>query len=204
MSIFTRKAKRRWQVHWAAVVYLDAMRFSVASVFLALLFMPACKGDPKPKPPPPATRPVVPSPLENPAGFCRESCPWKVRCRLGKVADKLFQQEVQRCRLICLRWIKTHAREAAAFAPCYRRDRCSVLRGCLAEVSRIVADRKIPAKIKECKEMCVNLGACQGDETDCRLRCQTDEVAIFRALIRCGTKRCPALRTCVKKVLSEP
>ncbi len=192
------------------MVYLDAMRFSLATVLSALQFMlvmpvmPACKSDPKPKPPPPATRPVVPSPLENPAGFCRESCPWKVRCRLGKVADKLFQQEVQRCRLICLRWIKDHAREAAALAPCYKRDRCSVLRGCLAEVNRIVADRKIPAKIKECKEMCVNLGACQGDETDCRLRCQTDSVAIFRALIRCGTKRCPALRTCVKKVLSEP
>ncbi len=173
----------------------------VASVLL--VFAPACKDPPKPTPPPPAKRPVVPSPLENPAGFCRESCPWKVRCRLGKVADKLFQQEVHRCQVICLRWIKDHAREAAALAPCYQRDRCSVVRGCLAEVNRIVVDRKIPAKIKECTEMCVNLGLCKGDETDCRLRCQTGEVAIFRALIRCATKRCPGLRTCIKKVLAE-
>jgi len=175
----------------------------VTALLVSLTFVSACKDDPKPTPPPQLTRPVVPSPLDNPAGFCRESCPWKVRCRLGKVADKLFQQEVLRCRQICLRWIKTHAREAAAVAPCYKRDRCSVLRGCLAEVNRIVADRKIPAKIKECSQMCENLGTCQGDETDCRLRCQTGEVVIYRALIRCGTKRCPALRTCVKKVLTE-
>lgn len=179
-------------------------RFAIA-LLLPVMGVSACKENPKPAPlpQPKATRPEVPSPLENPAGFCRESCPWKIRCRLGKMADKLFQQEVLRCRVTCLRWVKTHAREAAALAPCYKRDRCSALRGCLAEVNRIVADRKTPAKVKECTEMCVSLGACQGDETDCRLRCQTGSVAIFRALIRCATKRCPALRTCVMKVLAE-
>ncbi len=148
------------------------------------------------------TRPRVPSPLENPAGFCQSSCPWKVRCRLGKTTDKLFTQEVLRCRVGCLEWIKTHALEAAAQAPCYGRDRCSALRSCLAEVERIMADRQVPAKRKECREMCINLGVCKGDETDCRLRCQTGEVSIFRALIRCSTKRCPDLRICVKKALA--
>ena len=173
------------------------------TLVLCLGLVLSCKGDPKPAKPTPANRPMVPSPLDNPAGFCRESCPWQIKCRLGKVADKLFQQEVKACRERCLRWIKDHSDEATALAPCYKRDRCSVLRACLAEVMRIVADRKIPAKIKECTDMCVTLGTCQGDETDCRLRCKTGGVPIFRALIRCGTQRCPEIRDCVQKVLSE-
>ena len=169
---------------------------------LAGLVLAGCQGDPTPKAAPPEPRPRVPNPLSNPAGFCRESCPWKVRCRMGKVVDKVLQQEVQACRQRCLVWIKTHADEAEAVAPCYKRDRCSALRGCLTEVGRIVQDRKIAAKIKDCTEMCATLGTCQGDETDCRLQCRTGAVPIFRALLRCGTKRCPDIRTCVEKVLS--
>jgi hypothetical protein len=155
--------------------------------------------------PPQAKTPrhAVAPPLENPAGFCRDSCPLQVKCRLGRVSPKLFSQEVQRCRERCLRWIEQHPEEAAALRPCYSLEPCGKQRGCLAEVQRVVKDRKIPAKRKECKEMCVTLGTCQGDATDCRLRCETGSVPIYRALIRCGTKRCPELRDCVEKVLSE-
>lgn len=147
-------------------------------------------------------RRAVPSPVENPAGYCRDSCPLKVRCRLGQVAKPLFDAEVDRCRDACLKWIPEHPREAAALAPCYELRQCGTQRGCLAEVGRILEDRAVPAKLKECQEMCITLGTCQGDATDCRLRCRTGAVPIFRALIRCGTKRCPDLKTCVEDVLS--
>jgi hypothetical protein len=150
-----------------------------------------------------APKAAVSPPLENPAGYCRDSCPLLMRCRLGRVSPKLFDQEVQRCRERCLAWIEDHPDEAAALHPCYDHEKCSRQRACLAEVRRIVKDRKIPAKRKECQQMCVTLGTCQGDATDCRLRCETGSVPIYRALIRCGTKRCPDLRGCVEMVLSD-
>ena len=61
----------------------------------------------------------------------------------------------------------------------------------------------MPAKVRECNEMCITLAACQGDEKDCRLRCQTGEVPIFRALLRCGSKKCPEIRTCVRKIVGH-
>jgi hypothetical protein len=69
-------------------------------------------------------------------------------------------------------------------------------------VSRILEDRATPSKIKECEELCTTLGTCQGDATDCRLRCRTGAVSVYRALYRCGTQRCPELRTCVEAVLA--
>lgn len=144
----------------------------------------------------------VPSPLENPAGFCRDSCPLKVHCRLGQVPKALLDTELGRCRDACLAWIQDHPLEAAALWPCYEERQCGAQRACLAEVSRILEDRGTPAKIKECEEMCTSLGTCQGDATDCRLRCRTGSVSIFRALYRCGTKRCPEQRGCVEAVLA--
>ena len=172
------------------------------SLLLSAMLAWGCEDKKRQTEPRPHPRAAVPSPLDNPAGFCRKSCPLKVRCRLGRVAEPLFKQEVVKCHDACLVWIKNQAEEAGALAPCYEHERCSVQRACLAEVQRIVQDRKIPAKMRECIEMCVTLGTCQGDETDCRLRCKTGGVPIFRALIRCGAKRCPELASCVKQVLS--
>jgi hypothetical protein len=170
-----------------------------------IVALPACRQDrqPPPKPGPPRS-PAVPWPLDDPASYCRASCPLKVRCRLGQVSGALFQEEVEKCHTHCVGWIRTHAEEAAALHPCYAETSCGPLRACLAEVARIVSDRHVPAKLKECTEMCVTLGTCQGDETDCRLRCKAGEVAAFRALVRCGAKRCPELHDCVQAALATP
>jgi hypothetical protein len=163
--------------------------------------LPACKGKPGPAPAPTAGSGTVPWPLEDPSSYCRASCPIKVRCRLGQTAGTLYTEEVEKCHLHCLSWIKHHADEAAALHPCYAESGCNALRACLAEVARIVSDRTVPAKIKECTDLCSALGTCQGDETDCRLRCKAGEVPMYRALMRCGTKRCPELRPCVEEAL---
>lgn len=175
----------------------------VGLAVLAGLGLGACGRSKAPPPSPVARRGVVAPPLANPAGYCRDSCPRKIRCRIGRVAPRIFEQEVSRCRLDCLRWIRDHADEAVAAAPCYGKTECSVLRACLAEVHRIVSDRKIPAKVKECTELCATLGTCQGDATDCTLRCRTGDVPIYRALLRCSGKRCPQVRTCVESTLAK-
>jgi hypothetical protein len=144
----------------------------------------------------------VPSPLENPAGHCRDSCPLKVHCRLGQLPKALFDAEVERCRDGCLTWIKDHPQEAAALWPCYEERLCGAQRACLAEVGRILEDRVVPAKVKECDEMCVTLGTCQGDAIDCRLRCRTGAVSVYRALYRCANKNCPELRDCIEALFS--
>jgi hypothetical protein len=180
---------------------LRATSISVALLAGTALLLPACKdGGKAPSPTSKTTR--VPSPLENPAGHCRDSCPLKVHCRLGQAPKALLETEVAKCRDACLVWIKDHPDEAAALWPCYDERQCSAQRACLAEVGRILEDRATPSKIKECDEMCTTLGTCQGDATDCRLRCKTGAVSVFRALYRCGTKRCPELRDCVEAVLS--
>lgn len=149
----------------------------------------------------------VPAPLRNPAGFCFESCRRQIVCRLGdpdgEEQEKIFETTVERCGHNCVEWIKSSPYEAAAQHLCYLKNRCSRLSACLSETKRLLRYSSEPEKQRDCFKLCVDYGACEGQERICLKLCNEGDLRIYRALENCENRSCPEIKECVEAELKK-
>lgn len=149
----------------------------------------------------------VPAPLNNPAGFCFESCRRRTVCRLGdpdgEEQEKIFDITVEKCGHSCVEWIKSHPYDAAALYTCYRKASCGALSACLSDTERLLRFSSEPEKQRNCFKLCVDYGVCRGDESACIRLCNEGDLRIYRALESCENRSCPLVKECIDSELKK-